>query len=108
MRFKRHSNRAINSASIHSINYNAKIALAINSHLNKMMLSANSLSSINTVAGLFVNGKVVSIGWSRGLGTSSMEGHIADILKIRGPKLTQIKLKVTVNKVGDRVISPEK
>ena len=28
-----------------------------------------------------------------------MEGHIADILKTRGPKLTQIKLEVTVNRV---------
>ena len=34
-----------------------------------------------------------------------MEGHIADILKTRGPKLTQIKLEVTVNNAGDRVVS---
>ena len=37
-----------------------------------------------------------------------MEGHIADILKTCGPKLTQIKLEVTVNNVGDRVMLPEK
>ena len=37
-----------------------------------------------------------------------MEGHIADIFKTRGPKLTQIKLGVTVNNVGDRVMLPEK
>ena len=35
-------------------------------------------------------------------------GHIADILKTRRPKLTQIKLEVTVNNVGDRVMLPEK
>ena len=37
-----------------------------------------------------------------------MEGHIADILKTRGPKLTQIKLEVIVNNVGDCVMLPEK
>ena len=36
-----------------------------------------------------------------------MEGHVADILKTRGPKLTQIKLEVTLNNVADRVILPE-
>ena len=28
-----------------------------------------------------------------------MEGHIADVLKTRGPKLTQIDMKVMVNRV---------
>ena len=37
-----------------------------------------------------------------------MEGHIDDILKIPGPKLIQIKFEVTANKVGDRVMLPEK
>ena len=37
-----------------------------------------------------------------------MEGHIADVLKTRGPKLTQIELEVTVNNVGDCVMLPEK
>ena len=37
-----------------------------------------------------------------------MENHIADILKTHGPKLTQIKLGVTVNNVEDRVMLPEK
>ena len=30
--------------------------------------------------------------------------NIANILKTRGPKLTQIKLGITVNNVGDRVM----
>ena len=34
--------------------------------------------------------------------------NIANILETRGPKLTQIKLGITVNNVGDRVILPEK
>ena len=37
-----------------------------------------------------------------------MEGHIADMLKTCGPKLTQINLEVTINDVGDRVMLPEK
>ena len=37
-----------------------------------------------------------------------MEGHIADISKTRESKLAQIKLEVTVNSVGHRVMLPEK
>ena len=36
----------------------------------------------------------MSILFSRDLQTFSMEGHIVDILKARGPKLTQINLEV--------------
>ena len=45
---------------------------------------------------------------SRGLQTFSMEDHIADILKTRGPKLTQIKFEVAINNVGHRVMLPKK
>ena len=45
---------------------------------------------------------------NQGLQTFSREGHIADILKTRGPKLTQIKFEVTVHSVGDRVMLPKK
>ena len=44
----------------------------------------------------------------RGFQTFSMESLIADILITHGPKLTQIKLGVTVNNVGDCVMLPEK
>ena len=44
----------------------------------------------------------------RGLQNFSMEGHIADILKTGGPKLTQIRQKVTVSNVRDRVVLLEK
>ena len=37
-----------------------------------------------------------------------MDGHIADILKTRGPKLIQIKLVVTEYNVGDCVMLPQK
>ena len=39
--------------------------------------------------------------------TLSMEGHIASIFKICGPKLTQSRYKVTVSNVGDGVILPQ-
>ena len=34
--------------------------------------------------------------------------NIANILKTRGPKFTQIKLGITANNLGDRVMLPEK
>ncbi len=45
--------------------------------------------------------------YSRGLQTFSMEDHIDENLKTRGPKLTQSRWKLTVNNVGDRVLLPE-
>ena len=48
------------------------------------------------------------IGLEQGSPNFSIEGHIANILKTCGPKLTRINLEVTVSNVGDRAMLPEK